>query len=472
MILAEYHRQMNLEEAKSLVFSKKPNFADLYKKFGKENWSHYIKEKFPKESFLNEKKEELFEVIREISLPVLGEVKTEKIIQTLDKTGFASSADHNGLLSHPFFSNFAILRAKENDAIISFVCGSISLSNSSYPRGFFFHGESLEEIKLPFITLKGRRRSIYGHEVFTKEQISTINNLELRIKIDTEVRQKFNTFLEKILKTEKLFSFKLLSEQFLFLNDFLWEEIFGKEYGNLAYLETETIVRNLLLKNHIGKNTIFDKILFDQKARDSFLKNFDGVSCSHETSTKKGTHLFWYIDKKENSRKQLFLIENKLKTLDGNTLIELAPEIISKHLENFELLPTTAFCYSMLSFYYGVTLGGGFSQIQYLGEMKKSYEKMLSEFNIEVNKLPPTDVFSGEIVLCGISNGQKTLPATLFDFLLYKDSKTIGCLEEAKSEVSVEKSIDGMMDEFVEIVSGRNLQIADLPTPHKTLRVQ
>ncbi len=455
---------MNLEEAKSLVFSKKPVFANLYKKYGKENWNKYIEEKFPKKSFLNEKKEELFEGIREITLPILGEEKTEKIIQTLDKTGFASSADHNGLLSHPFFSNFSILRATKEEAIISFVCGSISLSNSSYPRGFYFHDESLQEIKLPFISLKGRKRSIYGHEGFRKEQIE-------KIKTNKKTPKKLALFLAKILKSEKLFSLKLLSEQFLFLNDLLWEEIFEKNFGNLAYLETETIVRNLLLKNHIGQNTIFDQIIFDEKVRSSFIKNYEGVTCSHDTLTKKGSHVFWFIDKATNSRKQMFIAGNKLETLDKKISLELKPEIISKHLENFELLPTTAFCYSMLSFYYGVTLGGGFSQIQYLSEMKEAYEKLLTEFNIKTKELPPTDVFSGEIVLCGISNGVKTIPATLLDFLLYKDEKTLERLNEAKTEVSVEKSIDGMMEEFVEIVSGEKPEIKDTPQPHKTLFV-
>ncbi|MDQ5950298.1 MAG: hypothetical protein QG585_240, partial [Patescibacteria group bacterium] len=165
---------MNLEEAKKIVFPKKPVFASLYEKYGKDNWSKYIDEKFPKKSFLNEKKEELFEAIREITLPVLGEEKTEKIINSLNKTGFASSADHNGLLSHPFFSHFALLRAKKDKTLISFVCGSISLSNSSYPRGFYFHDEYLNEVKLPFVSLNGRKRSIYGHEAFTKEQMERI----------------------------------------------------------------------------------------------------------------------------------------------------------------------------------------------------------------------------------------------------------------------------------------------------------
>ncbi len=460
---------MNLEEAKKEVFPKKPEFAKLYKKYGKKNWQDYIEEKFPKRSFLNEKKEELFEAIKEITLPVIGKEKTEKIIRSLDKTGFVSSADHNGLLSHPFFSHFALLRAKKDQALISFVCGSISLSNSSYPRGFYFHDESLSEIKLPFVSLKGRRRSIYGHEGFKRDQILKIKNH--KSKINTEAEKRLNNFLEKILKTEKLFSFKLLSDQFLFLNDLLWEEIFGEELGNLAYLETETIVRNLLLKNHIGKGTIFDKMIFNKEIRESFIKNYEKVTCAHDTENKKGSHLFWLIDKNTNSRRQMFVVNNRLETTDENISIELNSETISKHLENFELLPTTAFCYSMISFYYGVTLGGGFSQIQYLGDMKKAYEKVLTEFELETNELPPTDIFSGEVTVFGLSNKKETVPATLLDFLIYKDENTLERVEETNSEVSVEKSIDGMMEEFVEIANGIKPKITDLPKISSTLIV-
>ena len=104
--------------------------------------------------------------------------------------------------------------------------------------------------------------------------------------------------------------------------------------------------------------------------------------------------------------------------------------------------------------------------------MKKANERVLAEFHIDTNEIPPTDVFSGEIILFCLSNTKDTRPATLLDFLLYKDENTLELLKQAKSQVSIEKSIDGMMEEFMEIVSGKKPKITDSPIAHKTLHVE
>src|SRR3990167_10155813 len=111
---------MNLRDAQKLVFKEKPVFSQLYKSYQDQTWLDYARENFTNDS------------------------------------KFVSTCDHHGILCHPFFMNSALLRSHpslKQKQIISLTCGGISLSNSSYPQGIFFHDRNLQKICIPFISL-------------------------------------------------------------------------------------------------------------------------------------------------------------------------------------------------------------------------------------------------------------------------------------------------------------------------------
>ncbi len=465
---------MTLEDAKELVFREKPVFAKIYQTYRNKTWIEYAREQFPKKSLLGENKNEVIGAFRKLLLPLIGKEKTDRASDTLEKTGFVSTADHHGILWHPFFSNSALLRSHPDiltpdGSVIVLSCGGISLTNSSYPRGIFFHDADLQKIRLSFASLHTRRRSVYGHPPLSKTKFEQEAKKIYMYELSDEARERIQDFLGTVAET--LQQHDRFSDELTSINDILWEKLFGNTRGNLVYLEAESLIRTLLLDIHLLRDTLIHSILFNKTCRDLYLKHFNGIIGAHETKKKKGTHLFWYIDETEHLRKQLWVNGENLITADGTTIIPLRPSEIGAGLQRFELMPSLALCYSMLAFYYGITLGGGFSQVQYLGSMKHAFESVIAQFGSTLPRDTCTDIFTGECIMIGLGNDHTAIPATLVDVLLWSGSDRGGIIDRQLQSVSVGESLDLMMPEFVRILTGKQEDLEHVPVPPTTFHV-
>jgi len=227
----------------------------------------------------------------------------------------------------------------------------------------------------------------------------------------------------------------------------------GRMPGDMIYLECESIVRALFLNTHLIKDTLINKILFNQSYRDAYLKYFEGITGAHFKT--HGTQLFWYVDHKKMKKTALevAMIENQyiLQSIDRTINIPLTPEEIRGHLQNHTLLPCLALCYSMISFYYGITLGGGFSQIQYLGDMKNAWNQILISVGDSDKSIAtdiPTDIFTGDFVIAGICDSKRTVPATLLDIFLWGDTSTSQSLKKVFGRMTVGECLDIMIPQL------------------------
>lgn len=463
---------MTLEEAKQIVFAKKIKFAEMYQKYQGKFWSEYFNSTISEVPPLENPQNEIVKIIGEYTERLLGKEKAELVTHTLLHNPFVSTADHHGILCHPFFSNASLMRSNSNSlknikAIISLTCGGISLSNSSYPRGIFFHDESLNIQKINLVSLKYRRRSIYGlHSMLGDNLDRAIAKVD-KIKLP-EVQKK--RLLDLPLEFKKVKPLERYSDELTVLNDILWQKIFNDTRPPLIYIEAESIVRELILAN-LQNESLISKIILDEKHRDTYIKNYEGITGAHNTKDKSGSHIFWYIDNKENIRKQLFIKNDSLISLDGEIVMPLTVTAIRDGLQKFELLPTMAFCYSLLSFDYGLTLGGGFSQIQYLGVMKNAYQKTMDEIGGTVTYPDvKTDIFSGEFVQINIANGVNIEPASLIDLYLWAHNPN-QVTEDAERERPIGESLDQMMEEYITIMTGKKEKISDLKKPQANINI-
>lgn len=464
---------MELEKIKKIVFEEKHVFAGIYEKYKDKSWLEYLKENRVGKSQGTKENLEILNKFEEILSPLLGDEKALNARETLENNFFASTADHHGILCHPFFLNSALARSqkeildsKKNIIVLS--CGGVSLSNSSYPRGIFFHNQNLEEIRIPFVSLKYRTRSVYGMKALSKEDIQKSFNKVIS-KSDGIVEDKLENLKEKILRREEIFKAETLSEQYTILNDLLWKETFAGARGNLVYLEMESLVRKLLLDIHLKEPSVIHKIILDEKWRKDFLNNFEGIQGAHNTKEKKGSHLFWYIDEKSEKRFQLFVKENNLETLDGKISIPLAKEALKKNLLEYRLLPTMALSFSIISFWHGITCGGGFSQVEYLGEMKRAFEKTLRQNNFKREILERTNIFTGEFILATISGRKnKSAGTSLPDFYIYGNNKISDMIDEKIAKEKIGKTIDAEIPEYYKIITGKT---AEIKNPAKILPI-
>jgi len=123
-----------------------------------------------------------------------------------------------------------------------------------------------------------------------------------------------------------------------------------------------------------------------------------------------------------------------------------------------------ALTFIVLSFYYGLSCGGGFLQVSYLTAMKEAYRSLrqtIGAGQIEIDQLSSisADYFCGEFVLGTLSNQGRDVPATPFDFLLYANGDTAERLRDTASKRSLNEAVDQMMPELYKIVYGKATNI-------------
>ncbi len=447
---------MNITEARDIVWAKKPGLKALYETYGDKTWLEYARDKFPTQSLLVHE-DEFLNSFRKVLSPLLDSSVVTKACEDIKLRGFVSTADHHGILHHPFFAHASLVRSHndvKSDTTICLSCGCVSPSNSSYPRGITFEDNDHNREKISFTSLRNRRRPLYGLSGFDSHTFHTQRDRIHLMNLNDDKKAKLLKLFEHIESNERVWNQQYISEQFTVINDILWHELWGDTRGSLVYLEVESLVRQLLLDAHIDNDTLIHQIIFDPATRAQYIEAFNGVTGAHTQEIKKGSVIFWYIDETENTRKALWLQDNALVTEDRSISISLDKDTLHAHLENRTLMPTMAFCYSIISFYYGLTLGGGFSQIDYLGDMKRSWSKVIESKGDEPIDTT-TNIFTGEFVLMRDERGHDM---TLIDLLLSNPMD----IDHAISETQIKATLDRMMPEFVEIVTGTRPEISGI----------
>jgi hypothetical protein len=215
----------------------------------------------------------------------------------------------------------------------------------------------------------------------------------------------------------------------------------------MVYLPQEEMAVRLFLKYHLNRKTIINRIVFDKKIRELFLEKFDGII---------GAQLFWGLN--EHERVSLRVKNNHLVSADETVDIPLTPSALKKALLAKQLMPTMSFTLTLLSFYYGLACAGGFSQVNYLSEMKSAYLDVLSSIpgtkkEIAIAKAVPTDLFAGEVVLVTLGAGKTKVAATGLDIVLRRDTLTESHLRNLLDKTSLRTATDRMMPELYKIIS-------------------
>ncbi|HAU40388.1 MAG: hypothetical protein UV80_C0006G0020 [Candidatus Peregrinibacteria bacterium GW2011_GWF2_43_17] len=465
-------------QLKDSILSKKPVLKEILQKKGSKKLYDYAKEYIDINLVptIHQRQDEFLFTFKKEVTKLLGARIATGATEQLRKYYYVSTADHHGPICHPFFLSSNLIAAapsyfeKEDPVlnnVIVLACGNVSLDNSSYPRGLLFNtfnDGKLELHKLPFFPASTRQCPVYRYPAYKKDDIDRVKNtLAGKVKdkhLAENQAAKVTHILDEIyLKPEALDS-EYFSEQVTKTNYELWKKFFDSDgYGapNLIYLELESFVNQLLLDYHMeGDSTIYH-MLFDP-AYDPLVKAyFDGIDGGFTLESKKGTYLFWGLPKESKYRMQMWKQGDELVSNDGAFKVKLTPKELGKKLESKELIPSTMMSYTLLAFYYGLKLLGGFSQVNYLTFMKNAYIKMQTDRgnykSIEVSARSQTKELCGDITLAflGLPDGSLT-PATGLDMILYGNSKTWPQFVEMSRHMTIEEAIMPLLPDFYPIV--------------------
>ncbi len=459
------YTDMNFNELREAVFEKTPLFRRVIETHGHKPLLEYFSDNHPESKVHRERQKEMLAVIQKMVRTLIDPTVADEVVEQLRKKYYVSTADHHGPITHPFFVNSHLVqsyahRAEGYHNVLVFSCGGVSLNNSSFPRGLLFHDKKLHKKRLRFASLKHKHHPIYAFPGYTMQELSD-RLIEEYAHLPNEEVTKLDPLMQEIYMNSYMFNYEWYGDQISRTNYALWKKIPGQKNTNLIYLEQEDIANELLLHYHVDSDTLLTKLLTDERYLSAFETYFDGIQGAFSSKENRGTILFWAIHNHE--RKKLKRTGTTLRTEDGAYEIILTKKNIRRALEKKEMMPSMALTFIILSFYYGLTCGGGFSQVNYLTYMKAAYVKLLEEtgHTEELTQLQSikTDFFCGEFVFATMRNSERTAHASSMDLIMYGNEESEERLHELAKICTLASAVDEMMPEYYKILYGKETDL-------------
>lgn len=423
--------------------------------------------------FADRRQEFIGAIAQQVS-SLLGERVARSVAAQLERHYFVSTSDHHGPICHPFsLSANLIAAAPQIDSaeqnlenIIVLSCANVSLNNSSFPRGLIFHsdlGDPNELQQLSFFPAKERACPVYGLQAYTQKDVNHVKRLlsdkVWNKQVGKEKADKIVEIIDAVYSQPAVLQSQYYSEQITKTNFQLWQQFFSsaKQAPNLVYIDQETVVSKLLTKYHLGPDTIISDLILDSAYQQLAVKYFDNIIGAFSVKHQTGTYLFWALPKGKKYRERLWVQGSELVSDDGTFRVSLKAEAIRTALESGELIPSTLLSFLVMSFYYGVTCLGGFSQPSYLTAMKHAYILLLREVgnNAEANKCEQveTAIMGGDMALALLQDKQGGLhQATGLDLMLYGKGNLADTIARIAKTMTFTEATDIMMPLFYEVM--------------------
>ncbi len=451
-----------LNRMEEKIMENRPQIRKIKDRYGQMSYYSYVKQKNrtnPGKHF-QERKKEIIAVIKKEVTRLLGTALADEVEKQLKRNDSVSTAEHTAPIgtahmlnaglhsSVPLFNN-ADPRFRN---LIILACSGVSFNNDlSFSRGFQFNayrGEKLEDEQLPFFGRSVDPRMVLYAPAYTFDDIE-----EMRKRIDTFAKEgesevnvsKMKSLIEDVYMNPHAFAESDYVDQLTVTNYHLWKKLFpsfsSDQIPNYIMLSQEKVLLELLLDYHIHADTPISRLIFDKNYHALIEKYFDGIIGAFKSEKQTGTFLFWGLNK-EGYRMQLGRDGDKLITRDGSYSVSLTPEAIESAIRNKELIPSLLLTFIVLSFYYGLLLGGGASQTTYLTDMKEAYMKMTEELGDTQSHEESQDVVTDDFVffrphLAFVEAGGERVSASGMDMYLYQDPENWRRIIQATKSITI-----------------------------------
>jgi hypothetical protein len=340
-----------LNSFRDKVFTFRPNVAKMYEAIKDVTFYNYSKShvRENRNKIIKTRKDELGSIIYDNVRKTLGSTIAESVVKQLKENSSVSTVQHSSPLGHPDSLNTILQNAlpyfdsnrPDLRNVIVLACSAVSFNNTKFPRGHIFHSYIDGKFYTEDVTLFGHTvdaQTVIHHEPYNIEGIKECQNwllaFEREGKIDKDTKNKINNFINETYNTPHPLSLDNYVDQLTVTNYWIFKKLFqkyNKFRPNLVYLSQEKITLDLILKNHLNKETIINKILFNEKYHKLLEKYFNGITGAFSKEKNSGTFLFWgYLP--SGKKIQLKLKGNKLVG-EENFSVELSPEEIKNTIQ-------------------------------------------------------------------------------------------------------------------------------------------
>lgn len=379
--------------------------------------------------------EEVADAVSKVYGGLLGEPVTSKLRDRLVGRKVILTANHHGVdyFGLTIQGSLIFSLGEATDGIVPILaCGNVPLNNATFGRGILL---ARPGSRLNVFSNKYAHCLVSAAPGMTPEMV---NNAKIQLR-DLKSQKKIGAPEESALGVtldyyhgSKVMEQKNYSDQSVLINGQLWNEIFSadskSQKPDIAYIEQEKIVAELVKKDLSNQGSFMFKVLFDDQLRNRVLDNLSSVyGCWDKSKLDQllnpdvqdaerkelvvgaGTAFFWGVDGK-GERFPLALKEagdgKKLVRIDKPQLgfeVPFTPDALAEHLETGELLPSLFITFTSLAFVRGYKCYGGFMQTDYLTSMKEKLALSLQEtshqsWSDQVLTVPTENYTTGMIV--------------------------------------------------------------------------
>lgn len=454
------------------ILDRKPVLRDIMAEYGHSSVFEYARRHLTNavEQVFPTRAPELLGVVQEEVERLFGSDIAARAVKQMEKFYSVSTADHHGPMTHSFFMNPNLVCAAasvedpecQKEFIITFPCANVSFNNSSFPRGLLYHVMNEGELdlgRLAFVPAKNRQATLYGSPAYTRDDIKRVYADIDRQTTQFGLSRKMMTDLRNIIKDiydqDLMYSQKDYSDQMTLTNYALWKRFFpaGSHVPDLLHVPMENIAVRAFLKHHIDQDTLLSRMIFQPSYFDAISELFDGIQGAFDLSTGGGTSMFWGLSEGKNYLVSLRRVGNFLVDTTGEFRVELTPAAIRDALEKKRIAPSMFFVFAVLSFYYGLRCVGGFSQPNYLTQMKEQWVKFLERVgesaDIPAVQKVQTRGFVGDLAIAYIkdANGKNCL-ASGIDMILYQTPETWNALCKTIRTLPLDEAFFTLCAEF------------------------
>lgn len=454
------------------ILPHRPQLRKIKEAFGTLSYFDYAKQKTRinlNKTYI-ERKHEVIDTIKAETSRLLGTAIASDVEKQLKKNDSISTAEHTSPigtgqtlsagLQHaiPMFNN-PDPRFKN---IIILSCSSVSFANElSFSRGLQFHlfpKDNVVDTNISFFGRSSDAESVMYSSPYSIEAViemkKKLETLQREGQLDENKKNSIDALLTTIYSSPHTFSANDFTDQLTITNYYFWKKLFPSikenEVPNYIMLSQEKILLNLITKYHLDQDTPIHRLLFDTQYVDLLEKHFTDVTGAHSSDRTWGTFLFWGYSKEDKMRFQLFRNGNQLVNKEGTYTLELTPKAIAKAIANKEIFPGLLLTFIVLSFYYGLILGGGPSQTSYLTEMKRRYINMMKEAGDERSANDTEQSITDDFIfyrphLAFLEHGDQRISATALDMFLYQDPSHWSEIVRATKSIAVSEFMNVLL---------------------------
>jgi hypothetical protein len=353
---------------------------------------------------------------------IYGSNVAKEAIDQFNQESLASTIDHHGLLSHPFFINSNLIYSlRKPKYLICFPTSGISLNNNtSWSACLLLHNKQGSMKRLSFFPDTYKTQAVFSTQAIGRKDVTRLLVQISSLEIDTMAAGNLEQFVRHIFDKDQFYQIPSFSQQAAYASRELWKCTFpsGPE---LVYAPLEELVSDILV-NEIAKDTenVLNKLLFSESGWDLIEKHFQG-SLGAFTNNHKGSFLFWGVNGK---KRRVHLMRGKGNLSGDGMYLGSGPETLCQYLGDGSIYPTSLTCFLVL-LHYGVTCLGGFNQVNWLTNIKNTYLDLIGAMGetgeMEIVKKVVTHNFAEGNLAFGLVDGRLFKPTGVDILLSGKD---------------------------------------------------